>query len=360
MSLAIVGMGMISSVGWGAESACAAIRAGVAVPGELTYYSTLDEDEGLAAPLTGHAAHGYATGFVSLGRWMRLIQGAFEDLINQGTPDARDPMWDTTGLIVITPQLLPERFIEAEGDSAAVRSEFIEQLGLHLEVPLRTGDAVLLDRGAAGLALALSLAEQRLSSMCQRVLIAAVDSHVDATALDWLATWGRLKTAGNPCGLSPGEAAVCLLVEPAALRRSSTPTRAVLRTAATDHEPDHLLAGKNSSGAALARAIRAALETRDKGQHFDGDIFIDLNGEQWRAREWAQAQARLTDVLGPAVRLIVPAGSTGDIGAASSAASVCVASHLFMRSTARSGSALVVMSSEHGDVGAVVVDAARR
>ncbi|NTX02420.1 hypothetical protein [Myxococcus sp. CA040A] len=88
-----------------------------------------------------------------------------------------------------------------------------------------------------------------------------------------------------------------------------------------------------------------------------GDLISDLNGETWRAQAWGFVQVRLHDRLGERTRLLIPCTSLGDVGAASGAVGVCMATRAFARKYASGEHTVIVSSAEHGEVGAIRVTA---
>jgi 3-oxoacyl-[acyl-carrier-protein] synthase-1 len=366
MSLSITGLGLISSVGRDLASTAAAVRAGLAEAREISYFPVVDEETQEPTPLVGHPVHGYTEGFVSLGRWLRLVEGCLDDLRQDPEiPDPRDArFWQSTCLVFVAPRLDPDRLFEVAENVDEIKEAFLAQIVDLLEAPIRDAERLFVDRGPAGVAAALDLAQERIArGTVERALVIAADSYLDMESLDWLHDRDRLKTKAKPAGLMPGEAGAAMLVEPpASARRRRAATRAIVEAHAFDHEPNHYVAQLDGSangvntGAALARVIRAAVASLPGGM-FEGDLHLDLSGEVWRAHEWGHAQNRLAGVFGPRVRTLLPCGSLGDVGAASAIAAIGCAARSFARGYASGPRALVTASSEHGDVGAIVVRA---
>jgi 3-oxoacyl-[acyl-carrier-protein] synthase-1 len=149
----------------------------------------------------------------------------------------------------------------------------------------------------------------------------------------------------------PGEAAACVLLEsePVARRRSAR-VEALLVAAASGQEPNHFFSGEVSMGVALGDAIAQVIP---QGAPFTGDLFADLNGEPWRAYELGCARVRLSQFLSESVRMVLPAASLGETGAASGLVALCAAVRSFVRGYGHAGQALISSSSEHGHVGAL-------
>jgi 3-oxoacyl-[acyl-carrier-protein] synthase I len=360
VDLAITSMGMITSVGLDAITACAAIRAGITLPRPIEHFERLNEDTQEVEPLLGHSIRGITEGFVFVGCWRRMALAAIEDLVKQGNlPDAASRgFWAGTGLIAATPPL-DDRYADDRSvakDAASLKDAYLGDL---LGLPVAPAHVEVLSLGHAGTAAAVRLAQQRIASGMERVIVLAADSYLDPFTLDWLAARRRLKLEGNPCGLAPGEAAACFLVEsePIARRRGAA-IQGSIAAAAVGQEPLHFLQDEGkSSGAALAATIGQALAQASPDAPFNGDVVVDLNGEIWRAAEWSQARARLAKRLGEGVRLVMPAASLGETGAAGGAVGVCLATRSFARDPGSRTQALVVSSAEQGHVGAVIIKA---
>lgn len=363
MDLVITGYGALSCVGRSAATTCASIRAGLCVPREIPWFSVLDEEQQVSVPLTGYPIRGYTEGFVELGRLIRLAQGAVHSLRDESSlPAAVDARtWERTGLAFIGPPLNEERFEDAEGDVEELKASLSAQLARALGLPIPQRSVALLDIGPAGAAEAIKLAAQRITQReLDRVLLVAADSCLDTITLEWLLDRGWLKSPQNPVGLVPGEAAACVMLESrSAAQRRGAPIMAAVHAAVTDREEAHVLAGKSSAGAGLARAIHQAALHGSAPARFEGDVILDLDGVPWRAAEWGYAQVRCADVLGPYVRLVLPCGSLGHVGAASGVLGLLIAARSLERGYASRARSLVLSSSGWGHVGAVLVGAGR-
>ncbi|NMO14691.1 hypothetical protein HPC49_20020 [Pyxidicoccus fallax] len=352
----ITGMGAVTSVGPSASPACAAILAGISRPRQVTWFKVLDEEAHALVPLVGHPIQGYTEGFVGEGRWLRLALGCVLDLLEHPeVPTSSDrEFWERTGLLVATPCPL--------GEQRAL--EFPS--GLELARKLRSAARLPLDErglgtvsfGHTGAAAAIQRGLELLaSSRLERLLIVAADSYLDLDVLEELADGRRLKTDEAPLGLMPGEAGACFLLElEASARRRKATALATVSGVATGREANHRQARGQNTGTGLAHCVREALAPTHASSRFEGTCFLDLNGEHWRANEWGCARVRLTDLLGePELRY--PCTYVGDTGAASGAVGVCLALHALTRGFAARGEALVLSSSEQGEVGSILLGA---
>lgn len=362
MRVVISGCGLVTAVGRSAPASCAAIRAGIARPRRVPYFQAVDEEKQEEIPVTGYPIQGYTEGFNMVGRWLRLARGALRDLLSlPGLPNAEDSrFWQETGLITVTPRPNVARFQNEDGEGEeALRQAFLRPLYNALSLSLSHRHIESIGQGHAGTAEAVRRGMEWLAQgTLDRVLIVAVDSYLDPLTLKWLASSRRLKMETVPTGLSPGEAGACLLLEtePSAARREAS-ARVFLSGAAVGQERNSFFSGEPNTGAALAECIRDVLEQARQKGGFSGDVYSDLNGESWRAMEWGSALVRLAGQVDEP-RLHLPCVSVGDVGAASGALSACLAVHELSRGHVRTNHALVVSSSDGGEVGCLSLQTA--
>jgi 3-oxoacyl-[acyl-carrier-protein] synthase I len=362
LRLPITATGAVTAVGLSAHASCAAVRAGVSRPRPLQHFRVLEQDSQELVPVTGHPVDGLTDGFNMVGCWLRLARACVEDCIASGAlpaPTSR-AFWERTLVIAALPYPAGPRF-GSSGTEADLVDALVEPLcrQLGLETGVSSGSAVGL--GHASVVEAVQRAAAALAAgSAERALVVAVDAMTDPLTLQWLAASGRLKTDENPTGVSPGEAAGCFLLEtPPSAKRRGAPSICTVSSAARATEPiaeDPLGA---RSGRALADTIRGALEKVGGPAPHAAEVFADLNGETWRAQEWGMALVRLGSTL-VIPRLHLAAASLGDTGAASAGVAVCHAIHLFRRGGLRGERALVVSSSEAGDVGCLMLQRSDR
>ncbi|WP_164002338.1 hypothetical protein [Pyxidicoccus caerfyrddinensis] len=346
---------MLSSIGHDVVTACAALRAGIVRPAPVIGTDVLDLESGEMVPVMGHPVRGVTEGFLFLGLWMRMAERAIRDLLTYGQlPEPEQAgFWRTCELMVVTPTLEPARFplLDEPVDSAFLKEDYA---GTLLEL---TGLSIPLERvhsfpaGHVGVATALEQAARIIEGdRAERCLIVAVDSYLEPDTLDWLASRHRLKHGGNPVGLMPGEAGIALLLEaPRAVEARRGHVDAwVQGIALADTGSPRDARSARRDGIVLADTLASMSPTSP----FRGDVVADLNGEEWRARELGGALARLGPGLSDA-RLILPATSLGDVGAASGGVGVCLAARAFARGYARTNESIVMSLAETGRVAAI-------
>ncbi|MFY2562070.1 hypothetical protein ACN469_31035 [Corallococcus terminator] len=365
MRLVVTGMGMLTSLGYGATGTCAAIRAGLSRAQELDSVGPGGE------PLVGHPVTDYAEGFLQAGAWLRLGAGALADLLHSAClPLASDNFWLQTGLTVLAPRIDPERFL---GWMSGTREELLRDFALPLsglvELPFAEERAEALGLGHCGLGEAMKRVGKEIESgRLARAIILGADSYLDPMSLDWLAGNRRLKHAEQPVGVLPGEAAVCILVEsPVAARARNAFIGACVEGVVVGHIPERPLGKREQtapdtwvapsaprSGRALAECVEQLLSHAKKP--FAGHLIADLNGETWKSTSWGHAQV----LLNPHVdfdrcRLTIPAECLGEIGAASGPLGVGLAVSDFVRGGASSEQAIICSLSDAGQVSAVLL-----
>ena len=168
-----------------------------------------------------------------------------------------------------------------------VLAEVCSQVGLEFR---REGSANIAS-GSTAVFEALAGAKRLLAAERTRgCLIVAVDSLVDARALRWLDQGKRLRTALNPNGVTPGEAAGVALVTSGPISESLVAVRGLgfAVETATVLNNDPLL------GIGMTAAIRNALRDAGLAMHNVDFRLSDVAGESYAFEELVLAQTRLT------------------------------------------------------------------
>lgn len=153
------------------------------------------------------------------------------------------------------------------------------------------------------------------TSPVRMCFIGVADSQLDIRTTRWHEENFRLKCSYNADGLMPAEAACFLVIEPEdeANARGAT-TIARVASVAGLSEPATVLSDQPNTSAALTTVIRTALADAQVPATAIGMVWSDLNGESFRAREWAFTEVRLG--FQTHTELMHPADCHGDLGAA--------------------------------------------
>ncbi|WP_163780396.1 hypothetical protein [Myxococcus vastator] len=359
MKLAVTGLGLVTSVGHGVVGTCTALRAGLSCPRPLPAF-TVEDEPGEATPVTGFPAAPFAEGFFQTGAWVRLASGAFEDLRDSAAmpPRTDAQFWHRTGLLALAPLIDEERFgWSLQALPKALESFYLRPLVSLMDVPIQADNTRALALGHCGLAAALQQADAMLSSRAvDRVLVLAADSYVDPESLAWLALRRRLKSPQRQVGLMPGEAGAAVLVErPVTARGRGTFSALQVEAVALGGLPE---AGATMAqlGRSLAESLQRVLPAPAAPPRFQGDVYLDLNGEAWRAQAWGHVQVLLADALDlPRCRVLHLASSLGETGTASAPVSLAAAAWGFFRGHATGEHALLSSLSDAGQPAAVLL-----
>lgn len=354
MDVAITSLGMITSVGWDAVTACASLRASIRRPAEIEYLGGLDDDAE-PIPVIGYPVEGFTDGFFLPGRWLRLAKHSIDDLIcySQLSGAAITGFWEQTGLLLVLPNLDEDRFhLEDSTSGERIKQEYATRVRSMCALPIPVSQIDVIASGQVGVAAAVQSALKRIETgVTKRIVVLAVDSYLDQGSLEWLGQKNRLKVADVSTGLIPGEAGACFLLEnmdEAARRKAKV--QALVTSASASLESRDNPAG---NGARLDDYTKCARATSGAGSPFQGDIYADCNGEPWRAAAYGSLRVNLSDCIASASRTVFPSESLGETGAASGAIAVCMAVRSFVRGYARGGQALIVSLSERGMAGAI-------
>ncbi|NMO15316.1 hypothetical protein HPC49_20430 [Pyxidicoccus fallax] len=337
---------MSSSLG-PATTACAAFRAGIVRARPSEAVATFAPGDAEPRPVFVRELLGSTFGFSGVGRLVALTLEALEDL---STRVPLETLGREAGVFVALPGFSDDAGVEATGRlGRQVLARALEGLGQSWpEERWR-----FFSGGSAGFALALDAARQAMErGLFETCVVGGVDSRTEPGHLSHLLAERRLKTADNPVGLVPGEAAAFVV-----LRSRGPKTPAVeITSVRLGYEPRHRGTASRADGVALSTCIQDVLGggTAGKGEV----VFVtDLNGEEVRAWEWGCALIRLRSdgVLGADAPFWVPATSFGDVGAAAGALGACIANHAFLRRYSPAPRIVVVMQSDSGERAAFTV-----
>ncbi len=363
MDLAISSLGMATSLG-GIVRGSAAQRAGLTRPVSLDSFFVPEGDR--YAPIVAHRALPEGSLSFGMNLWSRMALEAARDLLQYGAlPDSSDEhFWRRTAVMAAVPVMGIERF---GGTTEELGEKLLRELVGGLLTSLDLAGSVVqrfvFPDGQSAVARALAVARARIERHhFDRALIIAVDSWVDMQSLFWLGARDRLKTSETPAGLSPSEAAACVLVERTdACSRRGGRIEGLVLSEIVGGEARAERASATATGRHLAAATRQALGVTGPPGAFVGDIYVDLNGEAHRAMAWGCALPQLVPCVDfERSRVVLPCAELGDTGAAGPAIAICLGTRSFVRRYALGQRALVCSVAEHGDASAIVIAAPGR
>src|SRR5262249_29100423 len=147
------------------------------------------------------------------------------------------------------------------------------------------------------------------------------DSYIEPDLLEWLERTDQLHSAGernNAWGFIPGEGAgALLLAAPDALHHVDLVPIGRVRSIGVGRETELIGTGSVRTGLGLTGAVGDAMgEGLPAGEKVT-DVYCDMNGEPYRADEYAFLISRTREHFVAASEFVSPADCWGDVGAAS-------------------------------------------
>ena len=326
--IVLTGRGLVTPVGLSTAASCAALRAGVArlqeLPAGLVDPASNEEKPicGGMVPIAGLAAEPEAS------RVARLAQYALAEALNSCLGNT--PPKGEIGLYL---------GLDEQEDAAPALAACRDLLPKATPQPLTEGRCT----GLLALHAALRALQQ---GQVTTAVVGGVDSLIRPTVLQRLQEKEMLQSPTNPQGIVPGEGAGFLVLEKAeeAERRGVIPQALVLAAALAD-EPT---AGSEEVNQALGLTTALRQTIAEAGDLQAPPLVIcDLNGDRYRALEWAFAAMRTIGHLQGEVPLFHPADCLGDTGAASGLINLLWASEALTKGYARADRALIWGASEN-------------
>lgn len=375
--VAILAHAMVTSLGCDAADACAAARAGLTRAALIDGVKVSAAADGRPEPVAVHAVPVLTKGFEGETRLQRMVDHALYDmkmlLSRTGMPSDRvgfyfavpDPAREYQALGLITAETVRQekaeiaKVLATQPFDGASAQRMLTRAAAAAEWP---GQIKLMRASAAGQAASLACvaaAKQDLEAgHLDLAIVAAVDSLVSPTTLNWLHQCHRLKTTAMPIGLMPGEGCVML-----AMARGGPGVQGHVLDTALGQEPLSLWSGATSVGVGLGEVMSRVAQS---AQWQDGQatawVISDHNGEVYRANEWGHALVRLQGVWPAASDPTVwfPAINFGDTGSVGPLIGTCMALRAFERGHAPAERAMVLASSEGEARAALVLAAPQR
>jgi 3-oxoacyl-[acyl-carrier-protein] synthase-1 len=351
-AMAITGMGVLTPVGLSAPASFAALRAGVAGLREVETHKVDGEYFDKAPVVGGRVPTEWFSGGPVEWEWPgherfgvvpppapeRLVASGTTRLLELALPAAREALGQTAARGAAD-RLGLYLGVDYADKSDPLIDALVAKLGLTVD------EANGLSAGRAAGLLALEAAVQDLQTqVVQIAVVGSVDSLIRTEALRRLEAKGTLRSGSNPQGAIPGEAAAFLVLETSetARRRKARPLAWVVASAsakeptAGTEEPNHSVG--------LSEVLRRARE--DAGLATRPLVICDLNGDRYRAIEWALANVRALGNLHGDADIWHPADCIGDSGAASGLLNVAWGATALQKRYARADRILVWGASD--------------
>lgn len=200
----------------------------------------------------------------------------------------------------------------------------LEALGKRAGVSIDLAQSSVVFGGHAGFGVALERAVAESLATHQPVVVGAVDSYHDQTALAWLEREHRLHGPLCRDGFIPAEGAAFAVVAAGSSIRGGLARIAAIATGVDESDES---SDDPRIAVAMTDVVRRATEALPPGPL--EWVHIDCNGERHRAKEWSFVTVRLRERFDPEVtRVVRPYLEAGDCGAATGAlvaATLCMA-----------------------------------
>lgn len=188
-------------------------------------------------------------------------------------------------------------------------------------------------------------------------LVGGVDSFIDKETIHWLENdQKRLRSSSQKNGFIPGHAAgFCLLTKESVILEKGLRPIATLLAETTLMEESPFSSGNPSTGVGLTRAVAEVLKTVPEERVID-QIYANLNGEPYNARDLAYAVMSAGPRIGNVGDLIAPHDSWGEIGVAAGPVLVSLAAESAKRGYARGPLNLITLTSLESARSAILLE----
>ncbi|MET0210013.1 MAG: hypothetical protein ABW220_13295 [Burkholderiaceae bacterium] len=352
--------GAVTAVGLDRPQTCAGIRARV-TPFQLILRSSPFGAEQAVARVPTH----WGLRKTPADWLIHMAARAVREVLDRRALDAA-----SVTLLMIPPEPFRQALFDGIGPDEAGRhwtARFADHVASRLALRFRR--VITLDEGGAGaMAAALTRAQAELQDPDTFVLLASADGYVMEPEFDRLDRAQRLRTAGRPQGLTPGEGAACVLLSassaivPESRRPAGDPWLRVpsmrplrLLGWAGRREKHSALTDAQSQGAALLEAMREAAGQSGTAEPAFGWVVSNSNGERYMALEDALAHSRYFRTRRERLHIELPAASVGEIGAAGGPLALLAAAHRLKHAGVSARRVMAALSAEDGQRSACVL-----
>ena len=333
--IAVLGTGLVTSVGLTTAACCCAIRAKISNPVETRFI-----DSGGA----GIMAHQVSLDrpWPGLTKLVKMAALAIEEAL-QGLDKDK---WH------LLPLLLCVAEAQRPGRMAGLDDKLLTLIQTEVGVSFAQASA-LVPHGRVAVAVALSQARTLLeSSKIPGVLIVAADSLLSWPTLCRYEREDRLLTESNSNGFMPGEGAGALWVGAV----ESRPTQLLCSGIGFGREPAHIDSGEPLRADGLTQAIKASLDDGGRQLH-DMDFRItDNSGEQYYFKEASLVISRTLRQRKEEFDIWHPAECIGEAGAASGIAVIATAREACLKGYAPGRNILTHWANDAGPRAAVTLE----
>ncbi len=346
--LYIAGIGMVTPVGFDFTSTVAAVEAGINRFQESEYFgksmkpftmSLIPRD---VLPRISFKLNQVEDSTIQMGIMLQTSDIALNQIEPLKAMDSPPPLF----------LACPEGYAEC---ASTVSPRFIEYLMKQTDANIETSTSRIIGTGRAGVIDAVDLAFKYLQQMeGDYVLVGGADSYQEEDLLTFLDRDDRIAAEEVLNGFIPGEAAGFLLLTRNRQNAMVWGDGVIsLSQPGIEAEKGHMYSEASYLGDGLATAIKKSLVAH-KGEKIS-TLYSSMNGEQFWSKELGVALLRNKESLSDDYAFEHPADCLGDIGAASGAVLIGLASAQLARSGSPA-SHLVYCSSDQEYRGAICVN----
>jgi 3-oxoacyl-[acyl-carrier-protein] synthase-1 len=348
----VVGVGACTSIGASHPASAVAVRAGITGFGNHPFMV-----DTAGKPMIVAAAPYLSATLAADERWLALAMGAASEAL-AALPQERVKGVDSIPLLVGLPEGRP-------GPPRVELERVVDRLGQALSKTCPIGATSTLHRGhSAGLLALLSAAERIDAGMAELCLIGGIECALHAETLEWIESCGQLHSAGesnNAWGYIPAEAAgFCLIASRRMARQLGLLAKADIVAIDASQEDCLIKTEAVCTGKGLTRTFMRLFDGMHPNEFRVDNILCDMNGEPYRAEEYAFASLRTDSYFADSSHFIAPADCWGDVGAASGPLLVGLAVEGHAKGYLAGSRTLVWTSSEGGDRAAAIIGLAGR
>ncbi|MDI1483586.1 hypothetical protein [Polyangium sp. y55x31] len=237
------------------------------------------------------------------GRAITLVDAALRECLNEDKPPS-----GATLLVLCASR--PDFAPSWKGMGRGVRSLLHEQYEIFVPDPLLI---IFTDGNAAGLRALARVREAFLSGEAREALVVGVQSDCAPETLSVLDLFGMSASSRFPDGYLPSESAAVVHVRP----RPAGPRIAGFSfTSAPSIDFEKDVDAEMAHPESLVTTIEDALAQWRGDRRTITEVLCDLNGAEWRAKEWALASTRAFWQAGANPSLMAPARTLGEQHAA--------------------------------------------
>lgn len=237
-----------------------------------------------------------------------------------------------------------------------LRVELLAGLAARARAPIDHARSSLVFGCRGGGVLAFEEAIKRLKGgEADAIAVGGVDSYFDPDTLEHLDEEMRLHSLEAENGFIPGEGAAFVLLTTSRFAGSLAPF-ATIKGIGAALEPRPFGSSEPNLGLGITSAVKRALTSASAADRSIDWVLTDVANERHRVEEWAFAEARHHAAFAPSLARDQPLLVTGEVGSASAAMLVVIASTRWQTRCSGGDRALIAVHSDGPERGAMIID----